>query len=194
MNLAAAMVDSGSSGQNLTDNNLHKTIILNAVNSGYLSVGNRLDSNGIYILVLGPDVTDSQMCTSYCGYNYYSDQFQYITIGHPSVCPNACIPPLNSQSSPNNSPFIDAIITVLSHELQDILTDPRLNAWVVNNNGHSLELGDFCSGDNTSTDEWFGKYQNASNGASYNLQFNNAQYLVQTIYSKEKNACLLTNQ
>ncbi|KAI8064407.1 phosphate-induced protein 1 [Gongronella butleri] len=194
LNLAAAMTDSGSAGQSLTDNNAHKTIILNAVSSGYLSSNNQLDTNGIYILMLGPDVSDSQMCQSYCSYNFYSDQFQYVVIGYPARCPTQCMPPKNAQNSPNKSPGIDAAITVLSHELQDVLTDPRLNAWVVQNNQQNIELGDFCSGNGTAEAQWFANTQPSSNGGVYNVEFNNAQYLVQSIYSQAKNTCLVANQ
>ncbi|KAI8086153.1 phosphate-induced protein 1 [Halteromyces radiatus] len=194
LNLAAAVHDTGSAGLNLTDHNTHKTIILNAVQSGYLSANNQLDSNGIYILLLGPNVHDSEFCSTNCGYNSYSDQFQYIFIGYPGGCPQFCVPTMIQQQSPNNSPSIDAAITILSHELQDVLTDPRMDAWSIHSGNQVYEIGDFCSGAsyNTSTEQWFGNLQTTSTGANYNLEFDNGKYLVQTIYSKEKNSCLLS--
>lgn len=192
LNLAAAVHDTGSAGLNLTDHNTHKTIILNSVKSGYLSENNQLDSNGVYILLLGPDVHDSEFCSANCGYNSYSDQFQYLFIGYPGACPNFCTPPMNKDQSPNNSPSIDSVITLFSHEIQDVLTDPRMDAWSVRNGNQVVEVGDFCSGTGTSTEQWFGNVQKASNGGSYNLEFNDAKYLVQTVYSKEQNKCLLS--
>ncbi|KAI8344423.1 phosphate-induced protein 1 [Chlamydoabsidia padenii] len=192
LNLAAAVHDTGSAGLNLTDHNAHKTIILNAVKSGYLSENNQLDSNGVYILLLGPNVHDTEFCSTNCGYNSYSDQFQYIFIGYPGACPNFCTPPMNKDQSPNNSPSIDSVITLFSHEIQDVLTDPRMDAWSVRNGDQVVEVGDFCSGSGTSTEQWFGNLQKTTNGASYNLEFNNGKYLVQTIYSNEKKTCLLS--
>ncbi|ORZ08906.1 phosphate-induced protein 1 [Absidia repens] len=192
LNLAAALHDSGSAGLNLTDHNTHKSIILNAVKSGYLSENNQLDSNGVYVIILGPDVHDSEFCSSNCGYNSYSDQFQYVFIGYPGACPETCTPPSIQNKSPNNSPSMDSVITLFSHELQDILTDPRMDAWSIRNGNDVLEVGDFCSGTNTSPEQWFGKTQTTPDGASYNLEFHDAKYLVQTIYSKEKNTCLLS--
>ncbi|CAO3590832.1 unnamed protein product [Absidia cylindrospora] len=192
LNLAAALHDTGSAGLNLTDHNTHKSIILNAVKSGYLSETNQLDSNGVYIILLGPDVHDSEFCSSNCGYNSYSDQFQYIFIGYPGACPETCMPPRIQNQSPNNSPSIDSAITLLSHEIQDVLTDPRMDAWSIRNGDQVVEVGDFCSGANTTSQQWFGNVQSTSSGASYNIEFNDAKYLVQTVYSKEKNTCLLS--
>lgn len=86
LNLAAAVNDAGSHSLQLT-NAIHKNIVTDAVNSGYLSPVNQLDSNGIYVIMGGPDVKDSEFCKINCGYNGYTDQFQYIFIGYPSNCP-----------------------------------------------------------------------------------------------------------
>lgn len=108
----------------------------------------------------------------------------------------SCIPPLNANSSPNGSPSIDAAITIFSHELQDILTDPRNNAWITQDNTTNpptdIELGDLCSGSGVSTQQWFGAYkQVAGSNASYNLEMEGSQYLVQTIWDKNTNQCSL---
>lgn len=86
LNVAAAVADSGSHGLSLTDTNTHKQIVLDAVNSGYLSATNSLDSNGVYVIMAGSNVNDSQFCHTNCGYNSYSDEFQYMFIGYPGTC------------------------------------------------------------------------------------------------------------
>ncbi|CAO3626629.1 unnamed protein product [Cunninghamella blakesleeana] len=194
LNLAAALTDSGSQGLTLSDRDAHKKIVVQAVQSGYLSESNQLDSNGIYIIVGGPNVDDAEFCNRNCGYNSYSDLFQYIFIGYSGKCPDKCVPVMNKDVSPNNSPFIDAAITLLSHELQDIITDPRMDAWIIhpNNDGNTnIELGDFCSGGDTTEQTWFGNMQKTSNGASYNIATDNNKYLVQSVFSKKSNACLV---
>ncbi|KAI8054946.1 phosphate-induced protein 1 [Gilbertella persicaria] len=188
LNLAAAVNDAGSHSLNLT-NSVHKQIVLDAVNSGYLSPVNRLDSEGIYIIMGGPDVNDSEFCSVNCGYNGYSDEFQYMFIGYPGVCPNTCIPTINKSQSPNNSPAIDAAITIFSHEIQDILTDPRNNAWEIQTSNITIELGDFCSSQGTSQEQ-FGNYTTSSSG-SYNLELSDSKYLVQTIFDKVNQKCTL---
>lgn len=82
------MTDSGSQGLNLTDANVHKQIVIDAVNSGYLSDTNSFDSNGVYVILGGSNVHDADFCTNNCGYNSYSDEFQYMFIGYPGECPS----------------------------------------------------------------------------------------------------------
>ncbi|KAG0740425.1 hypothetical protein G6F57_008807 [Rhizopus arrhizus] len=188
LNLAAAVNDAGSHSLNLT-NDIHKQIVEDAVNSGYLSPVNRLDSNGVYIIMGGPDVNDSEFCTTNCGYNSYSNDFQYMFIGYPGRCSSSCMPQVNINSSPNNSPAIDAAITIFSHEIQDILTDPRNNAWIISENNTNYELGDFCSGKGTVSYQ-FGNVTQETSG-SYNLELAGSKYLVQTIFDLETKQCSL---
>lgn len=187
LNLAAAVNDAGSHQLNLTTT-IHKQIVTDAVNSGYLSPTNRIDNNGVYVILGGPDVGDADFCRSNCGYNSYSDEFQYIFIGYPGLCPDKCMPQINKAASPNNSPSIDAAITIFSHEIQDILTDPRGNAWVIKNqNGLDIELADFCSDVGTSAEQ-FGNLTTGQAG-SYNLEVAGGKYLVQTIFDLATKQC-----
>lgn len=190
LNLAAAVNDAGSHSLNLTTT-VHKQIVLDAVNSGYLSPTNRLDNTGLYIIMGASDVTDEDFCKKNCGYNSWSDEFQYMFIGYPGICPNVCIPLVNKDVSPNNSPAMDAAITIFSHEIQDILTDPRGDAWEIKaNDGLVVELGDFCSGEGTSKDQ-FGNMTQDQQSGSYNLELSGSKYLVQTIFNLETKQCAL---
>lgn len=99
------------------------------------------------------------------------------------------MPQVNVKSSPNNSPAMDAAITIFSHELQDILTDPRNNAWVIQDNGSNIELGDFCSGTGTVSYQ-FGNITQENSG-SYNIELAGNKYLVQTIFDLETKQCSL---
>lgn len=96
--------------------------------------------------------------------------------------------------SPNVSPSIDAAITIFSHEIQDMLTDPRNNAWIIQQDNTVVELGDFCAGSGVSAEQWFGNVQQvASKNASYNIEVGSQQFLVQTIFSKSKQQCVLSD-
>lgn len=187
MNLAAAVNDAGSHKLNLTTT-IHKQIVTDAVSSGYLSPTNQLDNNGIYVIMGGPDVSDADFCQTNCGYNSYSEGFQYMYIGHSGLCPNKCIPTVNKDASPNNSPAIDAAITIFSHEIQDLLTDPKGNAWVIKDqSGLDIELGDFCSSEGTGAQQ-FGNLTTGQAG-SYNLEVAGKKYLVQTIFDLASKQC-----
>jgi hypothetical protein len=194
--LAAAVSDTGSQQLNLTDITVHQTIITEAVKSGYLSTTNSIDPNGIYVILAGSNVQDSGFCTKHCGYNYYAENYQWVYIGYPGQCSSSCIPSINANSSPNGSPSIDATITIFSHELQDILTDPHNDAYIAKdtttNPPTAIELGDLCSGAGVSSQQWFGATkQVAGSNASYNIEMSGSQYLVQTIWDKTANQCTL---
>lgn len=107
----------------------------------------------------------------------------------------SCVPPLISTESPNNSPAIDAAVTIFSHEIQDLLTDPREDAWVIKQNANTIiELGDFCAGRGVTQEQWFGTVsQVEGTNATYNLQVKNNKYLVQTIYSLNQKKCVLSD-
>lgn len=170
---------------------IHKQIVLDAVNSGYLSPTNRLDNSGLYIIMGGADVQDADFCKTSCGYNSWSDEFQYMFIGYPGICPDTCIPSVNKNASPNNSPAMDAAITIFSHEIQDILTDPRGDAWeIATQSGITVKLGDFCSVEGTSKDQFGNTTQDQQSG-SYNLELSGSKYLVQTIFNLETKQCAL---
>ncbi|KAG0175368.1 hypothetical protein DFQ28_000957 [Apophysomyces sp. BC1034] len=193
LNLVAAVNDAGSHGLNLSDANTHKQIIVDAVHSGYLSTTNEIDSEGFYVLVAGNDVRDSNFCNTNCGYNYNGDQFQYMYIGYPGQCPDRCVPTLLRETSPNNNPAIDAAITIFSHELQDILTNPQGDGWVIQDGQTKIELGDFCSGAGVSFEQWFGNISSTASNAKYNLAIGDDKYLVQTVFSQKKKACVLAS-
>jgi hypothetical protein len=102
-----------------------------------------------------------------------------------------CIPEKNRNQSPNNSPAIDAAITIFSHEIQDILTDPKGDGWEIQAPGGTvIELGDFCSTEGTSKVQ-FGNVTTSPTG-TYNLEVNGGKYLVQSIFDLEKKQCMLS--
>ncbi|CAO3699523.1 unnamed protein product [Rhizopus stolonifer] len=190
LELVAAVNDLGSHSLNLTKE-LHKQIVDDAIRSGYLSPLNRVDHNGIYIIMGGPNVNDSEFCTVNCGYNGHSDDFQYMFIGYPGICPESCIPGTNVRFSPNNLPAMDAAISIFSHEVQDVLTNPRKDAWYMEANDTLIELGDFCSSEGTASYQ-FGNITRDTGGI-YNLELAGRKYLVQTIFDLETKHCSLGN-
>lgn len=113
----------------------------------------------------------------------------YSNISNGFLFLSSCIPSANKASSPNNSPAMDAAITIFSHELQDILTDPRGDGWEIQNSNVTIELGDFCSGQGTSSDQ-FGNVTQSSTG-SYNIEVNDYKYLVQTVLDLSAQQCKL---
>ncbi|MES2130606.1 MAG: hypothetical protein V4463_25315 [Pseudomonadota bacterium] len=159
-------------GTQLTDANI-QTIVSNAISSGALPS----DTNGIYFVLTDKTVNaTSGFCTQYCGWHTHGTiggkDIKYSFVGNPETqCPAGC-----GVTSPtlNGTPGADAMASILSHELEEAVTDPDLNAWYSLSNG--MENGDKCA--------WnFGTTSTASNGAKYNQTIGTMKYLIQQNWS-----------
>ncbi len=160
-------LDAGSQGTSLSDSSI-AAIVSSAITSNAV----RLDTNGVYMVLTAPGVKEtSGFLTQYCGWHTYGtyngNNIKYAFIGDasgPSL--GACA--IQTSSSPNGDPAVDAMISVMSHELEESASDPNLNAWY-DSNGE--EDADKCA--------WtFGTtYQ--SNGAMANMHLGTRDFLIQ---------------
>ena len=127
------------------------------------------DANGVYFVLTGSDVKKIDFCTKYCGWHSYAAALlggadvKFSFVGNPTACPlmGATVGNCSAQtvSSPNGDVGVDAMISVLAHELEEAVTDPKLNAWYDN---RGYENADKCA--------WtFGTQTTAPNGAFMNV-------------------------
>jgi hypothetical protein len=156
-----------TSGTSLSDAQIGQ-VVFNAINSGALPY----NTNAVYFVLTSSDVTASSgFCTQYCGWHTAgtlrsSGDIKYAFIGNAARCPSACEA---QTTSPNGNAGADAMASIVSHELEEAVTDPNLNAWYDN---RGQENADKCA--------WtFGTTFSAANGSKYNVVFNNTEYLIQ---------------
>jgi hypothetical protein len=127
--------------------------------------------NGLYLVLTSPEVTDtSGYLTAYCGWHTHgtinNQNTRYAFIGDPMRGLAACAAQSNG---PNGDPGVDAMISIIDHEVFEAVTDPDLNAWY---DSRGAEVGDKCA--------WtFGSQSTSSNGAQYNIVFGGLQFLIQ---------------
>jgi hypothetical protein len=133
---------------------------------------NPTDTNGIYFVLTGPDVTaTSGFCTQYCGWHTHASilgkDIKYAFVGDAaSQCPSGC---MAQTTSPNGDAGADGMASVLAHELEEAVTDPDLNAWY---DTRGSENADKCA--------WtFGTESTASNGSKFNVILGGKDYLIQ---------------
>src|SRR5258707_1230768 len=76
-------------------------------------------------------------CSQYCGWHTYGTYtsptrvkttIKYAFIGNPSNCLAACSGQ-DHGASPNGDQGVDAMISVIAHEIAETVSDPLLNAW-----------------------------------------------------------------
>ena len=144
------------------------------------------DPNGIYFVLTGSDVKKSGFCTSYCGWHTHAilsgSDIKYSFVGNPSACPlvGARVGNCSAQtaSSPNGDVGVDAMVSIIAHELEEATTDPDLNAWWNKANGN--ENADTCA--------WTFGSQYVFNGAYANVHLGARDFLIQRNLVRVSNA------
>lgn len=155
------------------------------------------EKESIYLVLTDPDVSESRdhdigtatMCTDYCGYHSNSKlegyEFYYAMVGNPQQCLGSCADYYNLRTSPNGMPAIDAMLSVIAHELVESISDPDLfknkEAWAT---PYLQENGDVCG--------WkFGEtYRLEDNEAIANMNIAGVDYLIQQNWSPAKGECV----
>lgn len=159
--------DSYSKGSVLKDSDV-QSIVLSAINAGKFP----LNMQGIYYVLTSSDVTASSgFCTKYCGWHTYArttkGNVRYSFVGNAARCLSAC----SVQTvSPNGNAGVDAMVSVIAHELAEAVSDPDLNAWY---DSGGAENADKCA--------WtFGQnIQTLPSGAKYNVTMGSRNFLIQ---------------
>ena len=158
---ASATTDSYSHGTSLSDSDIQAIV----------AAQNPTDTNGVYFVLTSADVTaTSGFCTQYCGWHTHGTigglDIKYSFVGNPDRCPSSCA----AQSiGPNDNAGADGMASIISHELEEAVTDPDLNAWY---DRQGAENADKCA--------WtFGSMSTASNGSKYNMTLGTRNFLIQ---------------
>jgi hypothetical protein len=158
--------DNYSHGTALADSDV-AAVVSTAITSGALPV----DPNAVYFVLTSADVNEtSGFCTSYCGWHTHAtiagQDIKYSFVGNPDRCPSACEA---QTTSPNGNAGADGMASVISHELEEAVTDPDLNAWY---DATGAENADKCA--------WkFGTTYTVSNGSQANMKLGARDFLIQ---------------
>src|SRR5438552_15015424 len=169
--MAGQIFDNYSQGTALGTGGV-QAAVTNALNAGSLPS----DSNGIYLVLTSPDVTEGNFCVTYCGYHtariINGTNIKFGFVGNPATqCPSTAQTRCSIQSAtPNGNEGADAMANVMAHEINETVTDPDLNAWFSGNTGG--EVGDLCNFN-------FGNPFLAPNAALANMTLNGRNFLIQ---------------
>jgi phosphate-induced protein 1 len=160
-----------SYGGSANDNYSHGTSLSDSAIQSIVAAQNPTDTNGVYFVLTSADVNEtSGFCTQYCGWHTHGTingrDIKYAFIGNPARCPSACT---NGTKAPNGSVGADGAASIISHELEEAVTDPDLNAWYDN---RGQENADKCA--------WtFGSTYTTSNGGVANMRLGSRDFLIQ---------------
>jgi hypothetical protein len=163
-----AVFDNYSLGTSIDDNAIF-TIVSTAIANGSLPA----DANGVYFVLTSPDVAEtSGFCTSFCGWHSWGTfngvLSQYSFVGNTLACPGGC------EGSPGNEPNgnegADGMASIMTHELDESVTDPHGDAWY---DAGGNEVGDLCNF------QFGGKLYRTANGSIANLHLGSRYFLLQ---------------
>ncbi|HSR09595.1 MAG TPA: hypothetical protein VLM42_20860, partial [Bryobacteraceae bacterium] len=170
LTLAGSVQNNYTRGTSLSSSDIGG-IVSDTISGGQLP----LVANGIYVVLTAGDVSVSGFGSSFCGYHSVktisSTNVHYAFIGNPAPSHmNGCAPGQNQTNSPNNNPGADAMASTIAHELDEIVTDPNLDAWY---DSGGNEVADKCAWNFGST------YTVSSNGSTANINLGGNNYLIQ---------------
>jgi len=158
--------DSYSHGTTLTDAGV-QAVVANAITSQRTLP---LDSNAVYFVLTSADVNESSgFCTQYCGWHTHATisgtDIKFAFVGNPDRCPSACA---EQTTGPNANAGADGMASIISHELEEAISDPDLNAWY---DRRGEENADKCA--------WTFGTEYTANGAKANMRLGTRDYLIQ---------------
>ncbi len=148
-----------------------------------------------YYVVLPPKVgscfevapEDAEGCfdTEFCAYHSYSvgsTEAIYANISYSPGDPEGC--GVEQYPNGNSNGNVDDTLSSLSHEANESITDPRLNAWY---DEEGFENGDECR--NTPSHEDFGAPLGGSSGTLFNQSIGGGNYYLQREWSNDIDDC-----
>lgn len=165
LHLQSQIFDTGSQGTSLTNTRLTNLI------SAHLSNGSLpTDSTGLYLVLTSSNIKEQGFCTQFCGFHtaqtIHGANIKWSFVGNVDQCPSGCE---IQTTSPNGDSGADGMANVLSHEIEEAISDPDLNAWFDNS---GQENGDKCNFN-------FGATKTASNGSRFNQTFGGHNWMLQ---------------
>ncbi|KAH9249013.1 hypothetical protein BASA81_013309 [Batrachochytrium salamandrivorans] len=191
--LGATVTDNYSLGRSLSGNDV-PNLIQRYISSGALPES----SDAVYFVLISsdvserirPDVGPASFCLDYCGYHLSTTLssgtrvFYGVTGNPPASCIGGCAPPSNQRVSPNGDVGVDAMVSVIAHELAEAVSDPQsdgIRAW---QDTFGEENADKCV-------YTYGATSVGANGGTYNMGWNSRNYLIQQNWEPISQTCML---
>lgn len=178
--LAGQVFDAGSQGTKLRNSRISAAISAQ-LTSGALPT----NPDGVYLFVTSSNVSEQGFCSSFCGFHTRQTlngaDIKWAFIGNTDRCPSGC----EIQSTGPNSPATgvggaDGLINVMTHESEESITDPDLNAWFDSSGNEDADKCNFKFGPTTTCTTSNGcTAAGASAGAKFNQTFGNHNWMMQ---------------
>ncbi|HEX7285975.1 MAG TPA: hypothetical protein VF532_07315 [Candidatus Angelobacter sp.] len=179
LNLGGQIFDTGSQGTRLNNNRL------SAIVSRSFTNGLPVDANGVYVVITASNISEQGFCSQFCGFHTRQTlsgaDIKWAFVGNTDRCPSGC----EIQATGPNSPAsgvggADGLINVLTHETEEAITDPDLNAWFDASGAEDADKCNFKFGPTTTCTTTNGcTAAGAAAGARFNQTFGAHNWMMQ---------------
>ena len=169
MTLVKQVFDTGSQGTRLRNSRISSAISAQ-LTSGALPT----DPNGVYLFLTSSNVKESGFCTQFCGFHtrqtLNGQDIKWAFVGNVDQCPSGCeIQTVGPNSTAGSGGGADGMANVISHETEEAISDPDLNAWFDSSGQENADKCNFR----------FGTTQTAANGAKFNQTLGGKNWMIQ---------------
>src|SRR5258708_16648694 len=137
------------------------------------------------MVLTSSDVSERGFCSSFCGFHTKQTlngaDIKWAFVGNPDRCPSGCEIQTTGPNSPaTNVGGADGLINVLSHEQEEAISDPDLNASFDSSGQENANKCNFNFGaTNTCTTGSLCTAAGDAAGAKYNQSFGNNFWMIQ---------------
>jgi len=179
LNLGGQIFDTGSQGTKLSNSRL------SAIVSRSFSNGLPTDPNGVYVVITSSNVSEQGFCTQFCGFHTRQTlngaDIKWAFVGNVDRCPSGCEAQATGPNSPaTNVGGVDGITNTLTHETEEAISDPDLNAWFDSSGQENADKCNFNFGAVTTCTSGNGCTPAAvSAGSKFNQTFGGHNWLLQ---------------
>ncbi|KAG7641071.1 Protein EXORDIUM-like [Arabidopsis suecica] len=196
-----------SHGQHLTRLTIQE-VIASAARSASFPVDHK---NGMYLVLTSHDVTMQDFCRAVCGFHYFTFPsmvgytMPYAWVGQSGKqCPEVCAYPFalpgymghggpGELRPPNGETGVDGMVSVIGHELAEVVSNPLINAWYAGEDPTApTEIGDLCEGlyGSGGGGGYIGQVMRDREGKTFNMNGKGGRkFLVQWIWNPNLKAC-----
>ncbi|KAH0917236.1 hypothetical protein HID58_024896 [Brassica napus] len=183
-------------------------VIASAARSASFPVDHK---NGMYLVLTSHDVTMQDFCRAVCGFHYFTFPsmvgytMPYAWVGQSGKqCPEVCAYPFalpgymghggpGELRPPNGETGVDGMVSVIGHELAEVVSNPLINAWYAGEDPTApTEIGDLCEGlyGTGGGGGYIGQVMQDRGGKTFNMNGKGGRkFLVQWIWNPNLKAC-----
>ncbi|KAF5785762.1 putative protein EXORDIUM [Helianthus annuus] len=165
---------------------------------------------GLYLVLTSDDIHVQDFCVTACGFHYFtfpsivgytlpyawvenSERMCSGLCAYPFAIPDYARGIVKPLKSPNGKVGVDAMISVIAHDMEEMATDPLINDWYASSDpADPVEIADLCIGKygGGGGSGYLGEVRRDANGVVFNVYGIRRRFLIQWVWSYVADDCV----